>query len=161
MKQRLVLDADALYWLSQSSDKSKTIPGQERLMTPHPGEAARLLGTDVSAIQSDRQMAACELAEDYNAVVVLKGADTCIATPTGACVRLDFSKSAAAKGGMGDLLCGMIASLWAQNMTAVDAAIMGAWWHADVIQRALMKQSQYTLQPTDLLDYFDQTLETI
>ncbi|KAF1015797.1 MAG: Bifunctional NAD(P)H-hydrate repair enzyme Nnr [Stenotrophomonas maltophilia] len=141
----LVVDADALNLLAAAPE-----PMPDAILTPHPGEAARLLGTRTAAIQADRYGSAQALAERYQAVVVLKGAGTVVAAP-GQCPRLIAAGNPGmAVGGMGDLLTGIIASLRAQGLAAFDAAAAGALLHALAGDDAAADGPRGLL-PTDLL----------
>ncbi|TLY49629.1 MAG: NAD(P)H-hydrate dehydratase, partial [Gammaproteobacteria bacterium] len=105
----VVLDADALNLLAR---ESLALPAQ-CVLTPHPGEAARLLGCDIAAIERDRYAAARELAHKYHAVAVLKGAGTLIANAQSDVAVCPWGNPGMASGGMGDVLTGVIAGLLA------------------------------------------------
>jgi len=124
-----VLDADALNLLSM-----QTLPTGPRhaptVLTPHPLEAARLLGTDVAAIQADRIASAREIARRWDALTVLKGAGTVIAAADGRWAILESGGPALASAGSGDVLAGVIGGLMAQSLGAWDAAVLGCWAHA-------------------------------
>ncbi|MBO9662385.1 NAD(P)H-hydrate dehydratase [Dokdonella sp.] len=122
----LLLDADALNLLAETP---RALP-VEVVLTPHPGEAARLLGCDTATIQRDRYAAARALAQRYAAVVVLKGAGSLIADPRGRVAVCPWGNSGMASGGMGDVLSGVIAALLAQRLSAWDAARLGVALHA-------------------------------
>jgi hydroxyethylthiazole kinase-like uncharacterized protein yjeF len=122
----LVLDADGLNLIAR---KSLQLPTQS-VLTPHPGEAARLLGSDAESIARDRFAAARELARQYRAVVVLKGAGTLIAHPEGEVAVCPWGNPGMATGGMGDVLTGVIAALLAQGLNAWRAARFGVALHA-------------------------------
>jgi len=121
-----VLDADALNMLSQ---KFFPLP-HAAVLTPHPGEAARLLASDVPAIEADRFKAARAIADRYRAVVVLKGAGTIVAHPAGPLAVCPWGNPGMASGGMGDVLTGVIAGLLAQGLNAWRAARLGVALHA-------------------------------
>jgi hydroxyethylthiazole kinase-like uncharacterized protein yjeF len=121
-----VIDADALNLLAQAPRKLRG----GFVLSPHPGEAARLLGCDTAAIQRDRYAAARELATRYAAVVVLKGAGSLIADPQGRLAVCPWGNPGMASGGMGDLLTGVIAALLAQGLPPWDAARLGVALHA-------------------------------
>ncbi len=127
-----VLDADALNILSQ---KFFPLP-HVSVLTPHPGEAARLLGCDVAAIESDRFKAARAIAERYRAVVVLKGGGSLIAHPAGPVAVCPWGNPGMASGGMGDVLTGVIAGLLAQGLNAWRAARFGVGLHAQAADAA-------------------------
>jgi NAD(P)H-hydrate epimerase len=117
--QPLVLDADALNLLADEKVFLKKI-NRPLILTPHPGEAARLLGKTVATVESDRFFAARTLRKKYNAWIVLKGAHTVVCGPEGIFLHLSGTP-AMASGGMGDLLTGMIASFLAQGFSPWDA----------------------------------------
>ncbi len=133
----VVLDADGLNWLAES-------PFQRRdwVLTPHPGEAARLLGVGVDEIQADRFAAARSLADRYQAVVVLKGWGTLIASPAGRVRVCPFGNPAMATAGMGDALTGIITSLLGQGLDLESAAALGVVVHARAGDRAARGRRQ-------------------
>lgn len=122
----VVLDADALNLLA----RHKLALPAGSIMTPHPGEAARLLGCDSAQIQADRFSAARELAARHASVVVLKGAGSLVASPAGRVALCPFGNPGMASAGMGDLLTGVIAGLLAQGLATWDAACLGTLAHA-------------------------------
>lgn len=122
----LLLDADALNLLAQAP---RPLP-PSTVLTPHPGEAARLLECDTATIQRDRYAAVRALAQRHAAVVVLKGAGSLIADPQGRVAVCRWGNPGMASGGMGDLLTGVVAGLLAQRLSAWDAARFGVALHA-------------------------------
>lgn len=122
----LVIDADALNLLAQTP---RALP-RTSVLTPHPGEAARLLGCDTRAVQGDRYAAVRELARRFDAVVVLKGAGSLIADPQGRVDVCPWGNPGMATAGTGDVLTGVIAALLAQGLAPWDAARLGVAWHA-------------------------------
>jgi NAD(P)H-hydrate epimerase len=122
----LVIDADGLNLLAAERRRFH----QPVVLTPHPGEAARLLRVSVSAIEADRFAAVRALAHSFAAVVVLKGAGTLIADPDGRLDVCPWGNPGMASGGMGDLLTGIIASLLAQGCSPWEAAGLGVGLHA-------------------------------
>jgi len=124
--QPLVLDADALNALARK-DVSPTWGDGIVVLTPHPAEAARLLATNVQAIQADRLGAARELSKKFNAWVALKGQHTVVCNPEGHCQINPTGNVALATAGSGDVLTGAMASLLAQGFAA-HVAIPGAVW---------------------------------
>lgn len=124
----LVLDADALTLLPPFADRlaRRTEP---TLLTPHPGEAASLLGIDVAAIEANRIGAAQQIAERYNATVVLKGCGSIIATPDGQWWINTTGNPGMASAGMGDVLTGITTGLLAQGMAPAQALCAAVWLH--------------------------------
>ncbi|MBY6203584.1 NAD(P)H-hydrate dehydratase [Halomonas denitrificans] len=125
----LVLDADGLNRLAEGRD-GRRLERDGWILTPHPGEAARLLGVDSQEVQRDRFAAARELAGRYHAVVVLKGFGTLTAAPDGRLAVCPFGTPAMATAGMGDALTGILASLLGQGLAPFDAARAGTVLHA-------------------------------
>lgn len=143
----LVVDADALNLLAASPQ-----PLPQAVLTPHPGEAARLLATDTASVQRDRFAAAQALASRYSAVVVLKGAGTVVAAPEQVPRLIAAGNPGMAVGGMGDLLTGVIAALRAQGLPGFDAASSGALLHALAGDAAAL-DGERGLLPRDLLPH--------
>ena len=143
----LVLDADALNLLSR---QPRGLP-PETVITPHPGEAARLLGCDIATVQSDRFAAAQSLVERFGCVVVLKGAGSIVAARDRKPHVVAAGNPGMAVGGMGDLLTGVIAALRAQGLPAFDAASCGALLHAVAGDDAAADGGERGLLPSDLL----------
>lgn len=133
----LVLDADALNLLAADAALAAALTASRlpRVMTPHPLEAARLLGNSVAEVQRDRLKAATALASRWQAVVVLKGSGTVIAAPVTASARAPepvvnpTGNAALATAGTGDVLAGMIGALLAQGMPPAAAAQAAVWIH--------------------------------
>ena len=136
----LVLDADALNLIAASKTLQARLPKRAAacVITPHPAEAARLLGCTTEAVQSDRLKAATELAQRYRAIAVLKGNGSIIASPDAGWLINTSGNPGMASAGMGDVLTGMIASLLAQGADARAAAAAAVWLHgaaADMLAR--------------------------
>ncbi|MFH1044115.1 MAG: NAD(P)H-hydrate dehydratase [Pseudomonadota bacterium] len=136
----LVLDADALNVIAASKTLQGRLPKRRapNVLTPHPAEAARLLGCTTAAVQADRVHAALDLARRYRAVAVLKGNGSVIADPDGGWLINASGNPGMASAGMGDVLTGMIASLLAQGADARAAAAAAVWLHgaaADALAR--------------------------
>jgi NAD(P)H-hydrate epimerase len=142
----LVLDADALNALALAP---QALP--DAVLTPHPGEAARLLGCDVAEIQRDRFAAAAALAERYQAAIVLKGAGSVVAAPGAHPAVIDAGNPGMASGGMGDVLTGVIAALRAQGLDSYEAALCGALLHAGAGDLAAAEGGERGLIASDLL----------
>jgi NAD(P)H-hydrate epimerase len=124
----LVLDADALNILAQIDQWWTHVPSPA-ILTPHPGEMARLTQLSMKEIEANREKAAIEYAGRWGHVVVLKGAFTVIAAPDGQSILLPFANPALATAGSGDVLAGTIVGLRAQGLPAYEAALCGAYLH--------------------------------
>ncbi|MDV2452630.1 NAD(P)H-hydrate dehydratase [Xanthomonas hortorum] len=142
----VVIDADGLNLLASNAVPSRG----PRVLTPHPGEAGRLLGLSTAQVQHNRLAAADALAKRFDAVVVLKGAGSVIAAPHSVPRIIDAGNPGMAVGGMGDLLTGVIAALLAQGWSPLDAASLGALLHA-CAGDAAARDGERGLLPTDLL----------
>jgi NAD(P)H-hydrate epimerase len=124
----LIVDADGLNILSEVSDWPEILP-PATILTPHPGEMARLTGLETAEIQADRVGIARAYAEQWGYVVVLKGAFTVVAAPDGRVNLLPFANAGLASAGTGDVLAGTIVALRAQGLEAFEAAMAGAYLH--------------------------------
>jgi len=127
-KVPMVIDADALNNLSINPG-ILTNALAPIVITPHPGEMARLAGTTSEQVQRDRESIARQFSARYNVLVVLKGYRTVVASPDGQCFINPTGNSGMATGGSGDILGGVIAGLMAQGLSARDAACVGAYAH--------------------------------
>ena len=141
----LVIDADALNILADHGygyrHEQALGRGGSTVVTPHPLEAARLLATEVQQIQSDRIAAARTLASRLQAVVVLKGAGSVIADPSGQWAISGAGDASLASAGTGDVLAGAIGALMAQGLTAWQAAGLAVWCHAKAGERFRVSQA--------------------
>lgn len=122
----VVIDADALNLLAA---QPRALPTRA-VLTPHPGEAARLLHSDIAGVQDDRFAAVRALAANYQAVAVLKGSGSLVANPEGEVAVCPWGNPGMASGGMGDVLTGVIAALLAQGLSPWQAASFGVGLHA-------------------------------
>jgi hydroxyethylthiazole kinase-like uncharacterized protein yjeF len=149
----LVIDADALNILARHPEK---IDGSQRtvVLTPHPGEMARLAGISTKEVQASRESLAREFATRHNVTVVLKGWRTLIAHPDGRIAVNTTGNPGMAKGGSGDILTGIIAALLAQHpdhpAEAVEAAV---YLHGLAADFALREQDEHTLLATDTVHH--------
>ncbi|MBV2203882.1 MAG: NAD(P)H-hydrate dehydratase [Pseudomonas sp.] len=148
-----VWDADALNLLAAGGVQLPT----GCVITPHPGEASRLLRCTVAEVQADRPAAARELARRYACVALLKGAGTLIAAPDGRLALCDRGHPAMASAGLGDVLAGLIGALLAQELAPFDAACLGAWLHAAAGER--LGEQGRGLAAADLIPVIRQLLE--
>lgn len=162
-----VLDADALNALARKPDNDPQVlsyAGQNLtylpraasdgslIITPHPGELARLCGCTIKQIKDSPAEIAVLYAIKNNCVVVLKEHRTIIATPEGRIYRNTSGNSGLARGGSGDILAGMIGSLAAQGLSAEDAAICGVWLHGRAAERCSARRSQTCMLPHDIFE---------
>jgi hydroxyethylthiazole kinase-like uncharacterized protein yjeF len=148
-----VWDADALNLLAE---ERVSLP-EGCVITPHPGEAARLLGIGTADVQADRPAAARALSKKYTAVVVLKGAGSLIAHPDGRLALCHQGHPAMATAGLGDVLAGLLGALLAQGMEAFDAACLAVWLHANAGEQ--QGKSGRGLAASDLIPAIRQLLE--
>jgi NAD(P)H-hydrate epimerase len=125
----MVVDADGLKLLRQIPDWAKRL-ASPAVLTPHPGEMSVLTGLPKEKIQADRLGLAQRCSQEWDHVIVLKGAFTIIAAPDGAAAIIPVATPALARAGTGDVLAGLIAGLRAQGVGAFESAVAGAWIHA-------------------------------
>jgi NAD(P)H-hydrate epimerase len=123
-----VIDADGLRHVGRLETWAARLP-EDTILTPHPGEMSQLIGLPIGTIQSDRLGTALRAAQDWRQVIVLKGAHTVIAEPSGKATILPFATPALARAGTGDVLAGVIAGLRTQGVPAYPAAILGGYLH--------------------------------
>lgn len=154
----LVIDADALRHLAKSEGWAKRLPAPA-ILTPHPGEMAALTGLEKDEIQKDRQGTALKYAAEWGHVVVLKGAFTVIAAPDGRSTTIPVATAALARAGTGDVLAGLIVGLRAQGVEAYEAAVAGAWVHAQAgLYAAERVGSETAVLAGDVLDAVPEVL---
>jgi ADP-dependent NAD(P)H-hydrate dehydratase / NAD(P)H-hydrate epimerase len=142
-----VVDADALNALAQMPAAIKKLPGP-MILTPHPGEMARLIGHRVD----DRWAVAQKFVQEFGQVLVLKGAGTVVTDKSGKLWINSTGNPGMAKGGMGDALTGIIGALLAQRMTPLEAAKAGVFWHGLAGDFAAEKCSEHSMLATDLIE---------
>ena len=140
----IILDADGINVLQKHKDilRDRTSP---LIMTPHPGEFARIAGDC-----ADRKVAAMRTAGELNVVMVLKGHETLI-TDGRTCYRNPNGNPGMATGGSGDVLAGIIASLVGQGLAPLEAAACGAWLHGEAGDICAREIGQYGMLPSDIL----------
>jgi NAD(P)H-hydrate epimerase len=146
----LVLDADALNALADDPDRFEGRDGVDMIITPHPGEMARLLGVSVEQVQSDRLEHAREFASAHKVHVVLKGHRTIVAGPDGRSFINLTGNAGMATGGTGDLLTGMIAAWFAQLLDAEAASKLAVYLHGAAGDLAEADEGELALLPTDI-----------
>lgn len=156
-EQPVVLDADGINALEAHIDVLDARRGRITILTPHEGEFARL-GGDVSA---GRERAAREFARRHGCVLVLKGHRTVVAGPDGRVLVNTTGSSALAKGGSGDVLTGIIASLLGQGAGAMEAACCGVWLHGLSGDTAAARLTEYGVGPEDVIAALPESMHTI
>lgn len=152
----VVLDADGLNLLSQGVLAERK---RDWVYTPHPGEAARMLGLSVEQVQADRFKSARQLQARYGGVVLLKGAGTVISSEFGSWVST-YGNPGMASGGMGDVLAGVIAGLLAQGVELEQAVCGGASLHGLAADEIALKDGQRGLLASDLMPKLRQLVNT-
>ncbi len=146
-----VLDADGINCIASHKDILKTVKAPV-ILTPHPGEMARLTGQTVTQVQSARTRIAADFAREYGVVLVLKGHHTVIAVPDGRQWVNPTGNAGMARGGSGDLLAGMIVAFLAQGMSAEDAAVAAVYLHGAAGDCCAKKYSQISMLPHEMLE---------
>ncbi len=156
----MVIDADAINALSSKVDilASRT---SLTVITPHPGEMARLLGLDTEQVQKNRRKLAKKLSCMYNTVTILKGYKTIVADKTGKTFVNSTGNSGMAKGGSGDVLTGIIAAFLAQGAEAFDAARLAVYVHGKAADWAIKNKAQVSLLASDIIDNLSLVLKKI
>lgn len=152
----LVLDADALMALGELGERKPS--KWPLILTPHPGEMARLLGQNIREIQENRVQSVLECAKKYNAITILKGSKTVIATPQGKLLVNLTGNAGMATGGMGDVLAGVIGALLGQGVDAVAAAGLGVYFHGLAGDRAAEVKGQMGLSADDVAEFLPNVL---
>jgi len=150
-RKPMILDADALNAIS-TEPSLLTGEAPALILTPHPGEMARLIGGKADEIDRRRLDTAQEYAKRWGAVLVLKGAPTVIGCPSETWIN-STGNSGLASGGTGDVLTGVIAGLATQGMAPTDAARLGVWLHGEAADMAVEETGEHSLVAGDLLDW--------
>jgi ADP-dependent NAD(P)H-hydrate dehydratase / NAD(P)H-hydrate epimerase len=151
----LIVDADALNLIASEGFGEGLAQGLQRenwVLTPHPGEAARLLGVSNAHIQVDRFASAQKLQEKYGGTVILKGNGTLVASAGGTLLS-DYGNPGMASGGMGDVLSGVLGGLAAQGLSLPDSAALGVCLHGAAADIAAQEEGQRGLMATDLMPH--------
>lgn len=147
----LVIDADALNCICNKPEILKNLKAPA-IITPHPGEMARLLHSTPKTVNSSRENTAIDFAKKFGVVSVLKGAGTIIASPDGEVYINHTGNSGMATGGSGDVLSGIIGSLLAQGAAPINAAAAGVFLHGTIGDLAAEKLGKISMLPTDMID---------
>lgn len=147
----MVLDADALNLISKNKVILRDL-SQTPVITPHPGEMARLTGLTTDFINENRISVAMDFAKENNLIVVLKGARTVISSPEGELYINSTGNPGMATAGSGDVLTGMIASFIAQGIKPLMAAVVAVYLHGKSGDQMANKFGEYSLVAGDLID---------
>jgi NAD(P)H-hydrate epimerase len=156
----LVLDADALNTLANTPRWWKLLT-TDAILTPHPGEMARLAGMTVEEVQSDRVGVAKKFAAEWNKTIVLKGAYTVVASPEGKVKISLIANPGLASAGTGDVLTGAIAGLVAQGLSLFDAAACGVYLHAEAGEMVKARLGDAGMVASDLLPELPQVIKRL
>jgi hydroxyethylthiazole kinase-like uncharacterized protein yjeF len=157
----LVIDADALNALAGHADLLRSRVAADVIVTPHPGEMARLTGLSIADVQQDRLNIARSFASSHGVHVVLKGHRTVIATPTGDAFVNSTGNPGMATAGTGDVLTGVIAAWLASGQSALDAATLGVYLHGSAGDLAAARHGQVGLIATDVIDYLGPAVKAL
>lgn len=149
---RIVADADALTILAKDGSKVVKRSSADFVLTPHTGEASRLLGIPAGEIEEQRVDIARDAARSFQATIVLKGAPTATASPDGTVFLNSTGNPGMATVGAGDVLAGMLGGLWAQGMERPAAAWAGVYLHGLAGDLAASRLGQKSLLAGDLID---------
>lgn len=149
--QTLVIDADALYLLRNNLDTIRQYKGTV-VFTPHPGEMAKLVNMTIREVEDNRIETAKAFAEENNVYLLLKGHRPIIAAPGGEIYINPYGHDALGKGGSGDVLTGLIASLLAQGASPLDALNCASYLHARAGEEKAKTVSHFGVMPSDLID---------
>ena len=150
----LVLDADALAAVAPGA-LARPVPA---VLTPHPGEFARLVGRPVAEVQADREAMAVAYARAWGVVLLLKGSGTVVTDGVRVFVN-ETGNPGMATGGSGDVLTGLIAALLGQRLPPFEAAALGAWAHGRAGDLAAEQFGEVSLTAADLLDFLPAALK--
>ncbi len=156
----LVIDADALYALAGHTEilrKTTTL----KVLTPHPGEMARLIDRSRDYVEKNRRQTALEFARKYGCVLLLKGHHTVVASPRGQVYINKTGNAGMATAGSGDVLTGMIAALLGQGLTGFEAAKFGAYWHGKAGDLAAKTKTRAAMIASDIIENIPKALKVI
>jgi NAD(P)H-hydrate epimerase len=159
-RRGVVLDADALNGLATMADGRERVPSHA-ILTPHPGEMARLLETTVGDVQARRMAAAMEAARAYGCTVVLKGAHSVVATADGRVRLSPFANPLLATAGTGDVLAGMIGGYLAQGLEPFDAASVGVYAHGAVAESLRGEYGTAGLLASEIGDHLPRVIRSL
>ncbi len=155
-----VLDADGL---NAFEGRAELLDGRKRplVLTPHPGEMARLLGCTIADVERDRLATAHNFAMEHHVTLVLKGWRTLVAHPDGSIAVNTSGNPAMAKGGSGDILTGIVAALIAQFPKRIPEAVECAvWLHGAAADLYVRSHDEHTMLATEMLQHLSQAIQT-
>ena len=154
----LVVDADGLNLLSERSESGAPVKRSNWILTPHPGEAARLLDSSIDEVQADRFAAVTELNNKWGGCCLLKGSGSLICVADEELFLCTEGNAGMATGGMGDVLSGVIAGLVAQGLTLAQSLCCGVCIHGEAADLAKEADGQRGMLATDLFLYIRQLI---
>ena len=157
----LVVDADGLNALSEDPGILQNLRSSSLVLTPHPGEMARLAATSTADIESDRITAARSFAEMYGVYLILKGARTVIAAPDGRIAINGSGNPGMASGGMGDVLTGILASLLGQGYSPFDACRLGVFIHGHAADMVAADKGEIGMSAVDVQEMLPWAFKTL
>lgn len=149
----VIMDADAINAISLNELNDIQ---SEAVITPHLAEFARLINKDINEVKKDKVKLAKEFADKYNVYLILKSAETIIAVPNNNIYILNTGNTALSKGGSGDALCGLAASLFAQGYTLKDTCILAAYILGKSAEKAVEKNNPAYLSITQIINYYNE-----
>jgi NAD(P)H-hydrate epimerase len=161
LSEPLVLDADGLYAVAVDPEILLERSGRVTLLTPHPGEMARLAGCTIAEVEADRIGAARDFATRFQVHLILKGARSIIAAPDGSIAINSSGNPGMASGGMGDVLTGVVASLLGQGYAPFDACQLGAFVHGLAADLLLARQGTQGMSATDVQEMLPEALSRL
>lgn len=156
----IILDADGINAVAADIDilRAAKCP---MILTPHPGEMARLLNITVEEVLAKKEKLSHDFAVKHRVVLLLKGHETLIATPSGGLFKNTTGNAGMAKGGSGDVLSGMLGAFAAQGISLSDAAVLGAYMHGLAGDYAATQYSEYAMTAGDIIENFPMAFNTI
>ena len=160
VKNGIVLDADALNIISKMSNGKERIP-KNSILTPHPGEMARLLGTSVEKIQENRLEAAKEAAQQFKSTIVLKGAHTLIVNHNGSSMLSPFANPLLATAGSGDVLSGIMGAYLSQGHQPFQAAALAVYMHGAVGEKLSLEYGKSGLLANEIAKQLPKTVKEL
>lgn len=152
-----VIDADGLNLLAKCDERLNS----SFVLTPHPKELSRLMGCDVDEVLGAPQIWALKCSEKYNCITVLKTHETVVCDTQGNIYKNATGNSALAKGGSGDVLCGMISGFIAQGVTPFSASKLAVYLHGLAGEIASKDLTEYSVLASDVINYIPQAIKTL